>query len=136
MAPEKSVTLRHIVVTAAVIEERGKFLVTRRPGGVHLEGLWEFPGGKCEERESYAAALVREIAEELDTAIVIDRELLSVVHTYPDRIVELHFFSCSLAGVPRPVLGQEMRWVLREELRTLPFPPADTELIRMLSAEG
>jgi 8-oxo-dGTP diphosphatase len=133
MAPEKSVTLRHIVVTAAVIEQSGRFLVTRRPGGVHLEGLWEFPGGKCEEGESYAAALAREIAEELDTAIVIDRELFSVAHNYADRIIELHFFSCSLAGVPRPVLGQEMRWVSREELRTLPFPPADEELIEMLT---
>ena len=133
MAPEQSVTRRHIVVTAAVIEERGRFLVTRRPGGVHLEGLWEFPGGKCEEGESHAAALAREIAEELDAAIVIDRELLSVVHNYADRTIELHFFSCSLAGVPRPVLGQEMRWVLREELRTLPFPPADEELIEILT---
>ena len=136
MPPENGVTLRRIVVTAAVIEENGRFLVTRRLGGVHLEGFWEFPGGKCEEGESHAASLAREIAEELDTAIFIDREVFSVVHSYADRIVELHFFSCRLAGAPRPVLGQEMRWVSREELRTLPFPPADEELIRMLSAEG
>ena len=123
---------RRLVVTAAVIEENGRFLVTRRPGGVHLEGLWEFPGGKCEAGESYEAALAREIAEELDAAIVIDRELLSVVHNYPDRIIELHFFSCRLAGAPRPLLDQEMRWVSREELRTLPFPPADEKLIEML----
>jgi 8-oxo-dGTP diphosphatase len=127
------VTLRHIVVTAAVIEESGRFLVTRRPGGVHLEGLWEFPGGKCEAGESHEDSLAREIVEELDTAIVVDREVFSVVHTYPDRIVELHFFSCRLAGVPRPVLGQEMRWVSREELRTLPFPPADEALIDILT---
>ena len=133
MVPEKGVTLRRIVVTAAVIEENGAFLVTRRPGGVHLEGLWEFPGGKCEEGESHTESLAREIAEELDTAIVIDREVFSVVHSYPDRIVELHFFSCRLAGAPRPVLGQEMRWVSREELRTLPFPPADEELIEILT---
>lgn len=133
MPPEDGDTLRRIVVTAAVIEESGRFLVTRRPGGVHLEGYWEFPGGKCEEGESHAASLAREIAEELDTAIVIDREVLSVVHDYSDRIVELHFFACRLAGQPRPVLGQEMRWVLREELRTLPFPPADEELIEILT---
>jgi len=133
MAPEKGVTVRHIVVTAAVIEESGRFLVTRRPGGVHLEGLWEFPGGKCEEGESHMDSLAREIVEELDTAIVIDREVFSVVHSYPDRTVELHFFSCRLAGVPRSVLGQEMRWVSREELRTLPFPPADEALIDILT---
>ncbi len=133
MAPENGVTLRRIVVTAAVIEENGRFLVTRRPGGVHLEGLWEFPGGKCEEGESHTESLVREIAEELDTAIIIDREIFSVVHSYPDLIVELHFFCCRLAGKPRPVLGQEMRWVSREELRALPFPPADEALIEILA---
>ena len=133
MAAEHSSTLRHIVVTAAVIDEDGRFLVTRRLGGVHLEGLWEFPGGKCEEGESHAASLEREIREELDTAIVIDREVFSVVHGYADRVVELHFFACRLAGRPRAVLGQEMRWVTREELRTLPFPPADQELIEILT---
>jgi mutator protein MutT len=133
MDPENHVTLRRIVVTAAVIEEKGRFLVTRRPDGVHLEGLWEFPGGKCEEGESHPASLEREIAEELDTAIIIEREVFSVVHSYADRVVELHFFACRLAGEPRAVLGQQMRWVLREELRTLPFPPADEELIEILT---
>jgi 8-oxo-dGTP diphosphatase len=134
MAPENDVTmLRRIVVTAAVIEENGRFLVTRRPGGVHLEGLWEFPGGKSEEGESHTASLEREIGEELDTAIIIEREVFSVVHSYADRVVELHFFACRLAGEPRAVLGQEMRWVSREELRTLPFPPADAALIGILA---
>ncbi len=133
MAPEHDATVRRIVVSAAVIEENGKFLVTRRPGGVHLEGFWEFPGGKCEEGESHLASLAREIAEELDTAIIIEREVYSVVHGYDDRVVELHFFACRLAGEPRAVLGQEMRWVSREELGTLPFPPADEELIQILA---
>jgi 8-oxo-dGTP diphosphatase len=127
------VAIPHIVVTAAVIEENGKFLITRRPAGVHLEGFWEFPGGKCEEGESHAAALEREMAEELDAAIVIGGEVFSIVHTYADRIVELHFFAGRLTSEPRALLGQEMRWVTREELRRLPFPPADEELIRLLN---
>jgi 8-oxo-dGTP diphosphatase len=127
------VTLPRIVVTAAVIEKDGKFLVTRRPDGVHLEGLWEFPGGKCEGGESHVASLEREIVEELDAAIVVDREVFSIEHIYADRVVELHFFACRLGGEPRAVLGQEMRWVSREELRMLPFPPADQQLIEMLS---
>jgi mutator protein MutT len=133
MVPENGTTPQRIVVTAAVVEEHGRFLVTRRPGGVHLEGLWEFPGGKCEPGESHEASLTREMSEELDTAIVIEREVFSVVHRYADRTVELHFFSCRLAGAPRPTLGQEMRWVSREELRALPFPPADEELIQILT---
>jgi 8-oxo-dGTP diphosphatase len=128
----RPVPLPRIVVTAAVIEEDGKFLVTRRPDGVHLEGFWEFPGGKCEQGESHAASLEREIAEELDAAIVVGGEVFSTVHTYTDRVVELHFFAGRLTSAPRAVLGQEMRWVTREELRRLPFPPADEELIRLL----
>jgi 8-oxo-dGTP diphosphatase len=124
---------RRIVVTAAVIERGGAFLVTRRPRGVHLEGYWEFPGGKCEDGESYAASLEREIAEELETGIVVGREVFAVAHAYPDRVVELHFFDCRLMGEPRPMIGQEMRWVPREELASLTFPPADAELIRNLA---
>jgi 8-oxo-dGTP diphosphatase len=66
----------------------------------------------------------------------VGAEVFTTSHTYPDRIVELHFFSCDLLGEARPVLGQEMRWVRRDELAALEFPPADEELIRMLSREG
>ena len=128
-----STPLPRIIVTAAVIEHEGRFLVTRRPSGVHLEGYWEFPGGKCEEGETHVAALEREIAEELDTAVVVGGEMFSTAHAYPDRVVELHFFDCRLSGAPRAALGQDMRWVRREELGTLTFPPADEELIRRLT---
>jgi 8-oxo-dGTP diphosphatase len=125
-----------IVVAAAVIERDGTFLLTRRLQGVHLEGCWEFPGGKCEDGEPHAACLEREIAEELDAPVRVGREVLAISHSYPDRTVELHFFACDLLGEARPVLGQEMRWVRRDELAALEFPPADRELIRMLSRGG
>ena len=121
-----------VVVTAAVVEVDGRFLVTRRPQGVHLEGLWEFPGGKCDRDEELKACLARELLEELDAPSRVGDELFTTTHAYPDRSVELHFFRCELLGEPRPVLGQEMRWVRREDLATLEFPPADAELIRML----
>ncbi|MGH9144285.1 MAG: (deoxy)nucleoside triphosphate pyrophosphohydrolase [Vicinamibacterales bacterium] len=122
-----------IVVTAAVIEIEGRFLVTRRQKGVHLEGVWEFPGGKCDGDETLEECLARELREELDVGSRIGRELLATTHTYPERQVDLHFFRCELAGQPRPQLGQEMRWVTREELATLEFPPADVELIQILT---
>ncbi len=128
--------MKRIVVTAAVIERDGAFLVTRRLAGTHLEGCWEFPGGKCEAGESHAACLEREIREELECPAVVGDQVYSVSHEYPERTVELHFFRCELAGDPRPVLGQEMKWVSRAELHTLEFPPADAELIRMLSRSG
>lgn len=124
-----------IVVTAAVIERDGSYLVTRRLTGTHLAGYWEFPGGKCDEGEELTACLARELAEELDVESHVGNKVFEIAHTYPDRVVELHFFRCKLSGEPRAVLGQEMRWVRRSELGTLEFPPADAELIRILSAE-
>jgi 8-oxo-dGTP diphosphatase len=125
-----------IVVTAAVIDRDGRFLVTRRQQGVHLEGYWEFPGGKCDTGESLEACLARELREELDVEARVGAEVFTTTHTYLDRRVELHFLRCELNGEPRPQLGQDMRWVSRDELASLEFPPADAELIQRLSHEN
>jgi 8-oxo-dGTP diphosphatase len=123
---------RHVLVTAAVIERDGAFLMTRRLDGTHLAGHWEFPGGKCHEGETLEASLIREIQEELDAEIEV--EILATTHQYPERTVELRFFRCLLNSDPRPVLGQALRWVPRAELGTFPLPPADNELVRRLIA--
>ena len=126
---------RVIVVVAAVIEQDGRFLVTRRQQGVHLAGLWEFPGGKIDAGETHANALRRELREELDTDVDVGELVFDVTHEYPDRAVALYFYRCTLRGAPRPLLGQEMRWVARGELSSLGFPPADEELIKLLTTE-
>jgi 8-oxo-dGTP diphosphatase len=123
---------RRIVVSAAVVERGSRYLLTRRVAGTHLEGCWEFPGGKCEPGETVADCLMREIREELGCEIAIGDQILSISHEYPDRIVDLHFFRCHLHGEPRPLIGQEIRWVSRADLRTLEFPPADQTLIEIL----
>ncbi|MFI5179285.1 MAG: 8-oxo-dGTP diphosphatase MutT [Vicinamibacterales bacterium] len=122
-----------LVVAAAVIRQEERFLVTRRQQGVHLEGCWEFPGGKCHAGETLAACLVREVREELAVDVRVGAEVFATSHAYPDRSVELHFFACELLGVPAPQMGQEMRWVRREDLGALEFPPADAELIERLT---
>jgi 8-oxo-dGTP diphosphatase len=125
--------MMRLVVAAAVVERDGTFLVTRRQKGVHLEDHWEFPGGKCEPSESLCDCLARELREELDVAVAVGPEVLATLHEYPDRQVELHFLRCELLGDPVPQLGQAMAWVRREDLRTLTWPPADAELIEILS---
>jgi 8-oxo-dGTP diphosphatase len=121
-----------LVVAAAVIEIDGRFLVTRRQKGVHLEGYWEFPGGKCNQDETLQECLARELREELEAPSRVGEEIWTTTHAYPERAIELHFFRCELLAVPRPQLGQEMRWVRRDELAGLQFPPADAALIGML----
>jgi mutator protein MutT len=123
-----------IVVAAAVIEDQGRFFVTRRQKGVHLEGFWEFPGGKCEANESLEDCLRRELKEELGVDATIGEEVFTVTHDYPDRSVELHFLSCALRRSPVPLLGQEMRWVASADLGSLSFPPADERLIALLQS--
>ena len=122
-----------MIVVAAVIEEDGRFFVTRRQPGVHLAGMWEFPGGKIDPHEAHADALRREIREELDADVNVGELVLQTVHAYDDRTISLYFYRCAMRGTPRPLLGQEMRWVAREELASLGFPPADKELIEILT---
>ena len=122
-----------IVVCAAIIEGDGRVLITRRQAGVHLEGYWEFPGGKCEPGETLAVCLARELQEELGVGADVGEEVLTTRHAYPERVVELHFLRCRVIGEPLPHVGQELRWVALDELPRLAFPPADTELIQMLT---
>ena len=125
-----------IAVVAAVIEQEGRFLLTRRQPGVHLAGMWEFPGGKIDEGESHEHALRREIREELGADVEVRDLVFDITHQYPERTIALYFYECALVGEPRPLLGQEMRWVARHELRSLGFPPADAELITRLTESG
>src|SRR5688572_4365462 len=122
-----------LVVTAAVIERDDAFLITRRLSGVHLEGYWEFPGGKCDTGEALVECLRREIQEELAVDVAVGAEIYSVAHEYSERVVELHFFACELTGEPHPVLGQEMRWAKPADLSALHFPAADAGMIARLT---
>lgn len=123
-----------VIVTAAVIERDGHFFMTRRLKGTHLAGMWEFPGGKCGSDETLIASLERELIEELGSRSQVGAEIFTVEHTYPGRSVRLHFFATTLLDEPKPLLGQEMRWVSRDELRTLQLPEADRGLVELLTA--
>ena len=122
-----------IVVVAAVIERDDRFLLTLRTPGTHLEGHWEFPGGKCHPSETHAEALRRELFEELDIVASVGERIFTVTHAYAERSVELHFYQCRYEGEAKPMLGQQMAWVARADLRRLPFPDADRDLIAILS---
>lgn len=125
--------MKPIVVVAAIIERDEAFLLTLRPEGTHLAGHWEFPGGKVDDHETHAEALRREVFEELDAVVVVGDLAHTVTHAYPEQTVQLFFYRCGLLGEPKPMMGQEMRWIGKSELQALPFPEADRELITLLS---
>jgi 8-oxo-dGTP diphosphatase len=129
--------LRRVLVVAAIIEERGKVLVSlRRPKGERAS-LWEFPGGKVEAGEGERAALARELREELGVSVSIGEEYGRVEHIYPDVQVELALFRCALhvGQEPKPIACEEVRWVSRRDLPGLPFCEADIPILTRLAEE-
>jgi mutator protein MutT len=125
-----------IEVAAALIRDTaGRYLITQRRRGSHLEGLWEFPGGKQEAGESPETCLKRELAEELSASFAVGEKFTTIRWEYPDRTVILHFFRCRLeSGTIEPRESQTMAWVAAERLEEFDFPPADRELVARLRA--
>ena len=112
-----------------MIERDGAILITRRRPGSHLEGLWEFPGGKPHPGEDLDQALRREIAEELGAHAQVGEKIETIEWAYEEKRVRLHFFRCTVTGEPRPLEGQEMAWVSPADLGRYEFPAADAALL-------
>ncbi len=121
-------------VAAALIQDvEGRYLITQRRRGSHLEGLWEFPGGKRDAGEDLPSCLARELTEELGARFVVGEKVDTIRWEYPDRTVVLHFYRCRLeSGTIEPRESQAMAWVAPQELPRYHFPPADLELIARL----
>lgn len=127
-----------IDVAAALIRDAsGRYLVTRRLAGTHLAGLWEFPGGKRHAGEMLEECLRRELTEELGGAFAVGARVETVVWTYPEKTVALHFYECRLtSGTITPREAQEMAWVEPGRLHEYDFPPPDQALLARLRAQG
>lgn len=122
-----------VQVAAGLIARNGRYLITRRRAGVHLEGVWEFPGGKREPGESLEDCLRRELREELGIEITDSVPYRVVWHEYPEKKVEICFFFCSIKRGEVQALGcEEFRWVTPKDFISFEFPPADQSLIEAL----
>lgn len=122
-----------IPVVCAVIEKDGRVLLAQRPRDKHLPLKWEFAGGKVEPGEDPAAAIIREIREELGCAIVITRDLARFTFDYTRVVIEMIPFACVLAhGSPAPQAHEHvaLAWVKPEELTTYDLAPADVPVVR------
>ncbi len=126
-----------IEVSAGLVFRAGRLLITQRPVGGHLAGLWEFPGGKREPGESFEQCLRRELKEELGVEIRVHEEIERITHTYPEKTVHLRFFRCSLLepdDEPRTLGCQAIGWATPDTLANYAFPEADARLLAMLAA--
>lgn len=118
------------VVAGLILDDAGRLLACRRPVGKHLGGLWEFPGGKLEPGESPAAALVRELEEELGITVAPDTALTPVVWDYGHGPIRLHPLLCRIvSGTPHPHEHSEIRWCEKDELGELDWAAADVPVL-------
>jgi 8-oxo-dGTP diphosphatase len=113
-----------VPVLAAVINERGKYLVCKRPASKRHGGLWEFPGGKREPGETRDAAAHRELGEELGVQVEQVGEVLLSVRD-PGSIYLIEFTSIAIRGEPAALEHDELRWCTVDELRALALAPSD-----------
>lgn len=126
--------MKPIDVAAGIVVRDGTILITRRKAGSHLAGLWEFPGGKLEPGETWAAGLVRELREELGIEVEVGALQFETTHEYPTKAVHLRFYECRLVtGEPQPLDCDAVEWVAPDALTRYEFPEADRQLIEVLS---
>jgi 8-oxo-dGTP diphosphatase len=124
-----------LLVTAAVIFDGDKVLITRRPDGKRHPGFWEFPGGKVDPGESPEQALCREIREELDAEVQVNGIYEVVYHRYDWGPVLILAYDCKLLTDTLRDFGvAEHRWVLPRELMNFKILPADQPIIDRLNA--
>jgi 8-oxo-dGTP diphosphatase len=124
-----------LVVACALVDTDRRVLLSQRPEGKTLAGLWEFPGGKVDPGETPEQALVRELEEELgiETKIACLAPLTFASHTYEMFHLLMPLYVCRrFWGTPVPREGQKLKWVRPREMRNYPMPPADEPLIAHL----
>lgn len=124
-----------VEVAAAIISNKSKILIARRPAHKYLGGYWEFPGGKLEPGETPEVCLHRELSEELEISVIIDRFLTEQVFKYAKFTVCLKVFLCSLdAGEIILNEHEEYRWVNKEQLLSFTLAPADVPIVKFYLA--
>jgi 8-oxo-dGTP diphosphatase len=124
-----------LVVAVALVDTDGRILLTQRPEGKALAGLWEFPGGKVEPGERPEHALIRELHEELGVEVGEPclAPLTFASHAYPDFHLLMPLYICRRwTGSATGREGQALKWVRPHDLRAYPMPPADAPLIPAL----
>jgi 8-oxo-dGTP diphosphatase len=124
-----------LVVACALVDADGRVLLSQRPEGKTLAGLWEFPGGKVDPGETPEQALVRELTEELgiETKVACLAPLTFASHSYEKFHLLMPLYVCRrFHGAPAPREGQKLKWVRPRDMRAYPMPPADEPLIAHL----
>lgn len=123
---------KQIDVAAAVILKNDRIFAARRKPGMHLEGYWEFPGGKVEENETPEQCLFRELREELCITTEVGRYIGENAHDYGSKIIRLMAYEVvHVSGDFRLIDHDEFCWLGIDELGTIDWAPADIPLVEL-----
>lgn len=124
--------MKEIKVVAAIIQKENKILATKRGYGEFIN-MWEFPGGKIEPGETKEEALIREIKEELNIEISVDKFAIDIEYQYPNFYLFMSCFMCSIKeGSIELLEHNDGKWITKEELNTLNWLPADIDAVNYL----
>lgn len=124
--------MKEIKVVAAIIQKENKILATKRGYGEFIN-MWEFPGGKIESGETKEQALVREIKEELNIEINVDKFAIDIEYQYPNFYLFMSCFMCSIKeGSIELLEHNDGKWITKEKLNTLNWLPADIDAVNYL----
>ncbi len=120
-------------VVAALIWDQNRFMICQRPSRKARGMLWEFVGGKVEPGETSEQALIREYREELDITVDVGESFTQVIHEYPDIMIRLTLYHCSIAsGTPKCLEHEDMKWIQPDEISQFNFCPADQEIPELI----
>ena len=120
-------------VVAALIWDGPRFMICQRPAHKARGLLWEFVGGKTEPGETLEEALIRECREELDITVSVGGIFTQVVHEYPDILIRLTLFHCTIAqGTPSLLEHHDLKWILPQEIPDFDFCPADKDILALI----
>lgn len=116
-------------IAVAIIEEKGKFLISRRKAPGLFANLWELPGGRCRDGEDPAACVVREVLEETGLHVRPEAGAGVIEHVYPEFTVRIHAYFCRiLGGAAHPIESQAIAWIGWDEIGKYSFPEANEKL--------
>lgn len=126
-----------VIVAAGIILKDNQVFLAKRSAKQHQGGLWEFPGGKVEEGETPAEALIRELVEEVGIKPIEYSAFNDLAFDYGDKKVHLYFFLVSeFSGEAQGVENQETRWVSLAELNSYDFPAANQPIVDALLTQN
>ena len=139
---ERGFNMKIVEVVAAVIKNNDKYLGTQRGYG-EFKGMWEFPGGKIEENEAKEDALKREIKEEMNADINVDKYICTVNYDYPNFHLIMHTYLCSLKEDNIELLyhddneleHESIKWLTMDNIKSVDWLPADIEVVNKLKKE-